>query len=219
MTLDKILLNQLLLIKMKNLGKIVLVVSFLFLSVLPVLAINEPKVSPLREEVREETSQGTESALIKAARQGSEGKVATIAGKLDARKKEIIKNYFGLMIRRSEAAINRLSKIIVRIESRIGKIEETDKKIKLTVAKQQLAKAKESLNQNGLQIKEIQTQMATIMEEDSTKESFAEVKTMINDLKKSLLETRKILTKIIGDIKGLKVGQTATPSAAIKEVE
>lgn len=200
---------------MKNIGKVILVVSFLFLSALPIMAANKTQATA----VREETSQGTGSGLMTTTRQENtlEAKVATFAGKLDVRKKGIIKNYFGLMIRRFQAAINRLNKIIIRVESRIGKIEETDKKINLTATKKQLTKAKESLNQNSLQIKEAETKMTTILEENNPKESFAEVKTMLNDIKKSLLETRKTLTKIIGDIKGLKVGQTATPSAAVKE--
>ena len=98
---------------MKNIGKVILVISFLFLSALPVLAVNKTQVNA----VREETTQGTGSGSITTTRQENtlETKVATFAGKLDVRKKEIIKNYFRLMIRRLQAAVNRLNKIIIRI--------------------------------------------------------------------------------------------------------
>jgi hypothetical protein len=202
---------------MKNIGKIILAVFFIFLTALPVLAVGERVVT------REENNQGTQSGLTKTIREEVKNefkeKIATLSGKLEARKKEVIKNQFNFIIRRLKAATSRLNKIVIRIESRIDKIEANDKKIDLAAAKTELAKAKINLTKNNTEIEALQTEMETILEGDTPKEDFKEIKTKINEVKKSLLETRKALIKIIGEIKGLRIGQIATPSAAIKETE
>ncbi|MCX6725830.1 MAG: hypothetical protein NT052_00735 [Candidatus Shapirobacteria bacterium] len=194
---------------MKNSAKTFLVIIFLLIVTSPILAINSTaspnsSSSGLNKEIKIETA---------------EEKVASIAGRLDVRKKEVIKNYFHLITTRIEAAINRLNKLVIRIESRIAKIEKSDKKIKVSSSKQQLIQAKENLASASAQLKEIENQMDIVIESNTPNEDFKKIKNMVTSLKKNLIETQKILTKVIGEIKGLQVGQTATTSALPKEVD
>ena len=184
--------------KMKKNYPLILALLFLFLLTFPVRA------------ARNEATQGAATGVGQTARQE---KIATIEARLNLRKKEIIKNYFRTMTKRLEAAINRLNKLITRIESRITKIEANDKTINTKVIKKDLTEAKGQLTTASAKLNEMTTKMETVVESNTPKEGFMAVKDIIKEIKQDLIEIHQILVKVIGDIKGLRVGNSATPSA------
>ena len=227
-TLDKVLLNHLLLIKMKNLGKTLLPLLLLLLTALPVLAVGEAKVNTVRQTAQEESMMGENNGISQTIRQeaqeevrsGLKEKAANLAGRIDVRKQEIIRNHFGFIARRFQAAINRLGKIVIRIESRITKIEEDDSKINLTAIKKELVGIKESLNESSQQIEAIQAEAEKALTDDNTKQAFEEIREKTNEIKEELIENRQALSKIIGGIKGLGLGpKTAEPTEENQEAE
>jgi len=146
-------------------------------------------------------------------KEGLEDKIATIQARLSLRKKEIIKIYFQAMTKRLEAAINRLNKLITRIESRITKIETTNEDINTKVIKKDVQKAKDKLLLTTNKLNEAKIKIDGLLESNTPKEAFTEVRDIIKEIKQYLTDIHGILVKVIGDIKGLRVGNTATPSA------
>jgi len=213
---------------MKNLGKTLLPLLLLLLTALPVLAVGEAQVNSVRQETQEEAMMGENNGVNQAVRQetqeevrsGLEGKDATLINKIDARKQETIRNNFGFIVRRFQAAVNRLGKIVIRIESRIAKIEEENSKINLTAVKKELVEIKESLNKSSQQIEKAQMEMEKTLTSNSPKQAFEEIKEMTDEIKKELIKNHQALSKIIGEIKGLRLGQTTTtPSIGVQEIE
>jgi len=187
--------------KMKKNYPLILALLFLFLLTFPVRA------------ARNEATQGAATGVGQTARQE---KIATIEARLNLRKKEIIKNYFRIMTKRLEAAINRLNKLITRIESRITKIEANDKTINTKVIKKDLTEAKGQLATASAKLNEMTTKMETVVESNTPKEDFTKVKSTADEISQILVKVHQTLVKVIGDIKGLRVGNSSTPSAVIE---
>ena len=187
--------------KMKKNYPLILALLFLFLLTFPVRA------------ARNEATQGAATGVGQTARQE---KIATIEARLNLRKKEIIKNYFRTMTKRLEAAINRLNKLITRIESRITKIEANDKTINTKVIKKDLTEAKGQLATASAKLNEMTTKMETVVESNTPKEDFTKVKSTADEISQILVKVHQTLVKVIGDIKGLRVGNSSTPSAVIE---
>ncbi|MCX6724856.1 MAG: hypothetical protein NTV20_02025, partial [Candidatus Shapirobacteria bacterium] len=197
---------------MKNLGKFILALSFLFFIASPATAVGTQTATPgattgLKKNVSQEVSQVKEKI---------QERVATIEARLGARKKEIIRNYFTVMTRRLEAAINRLNRLITRIDSRIAKIEANNKDINTEPIKKDIQKAKDKLLLAPNKLNEAKIKIDGLLESNTPKESFAEVRDIIKEIKQDLIDIHQILVKVIGDIKGLRVGTTSTPSATIE---
>ncbi len=194
-------------------------ISFIFLSLAsPVLGIqttpsailNQPK--NLREEATQGATSGKGLTIREEAREKNQERIATFQARLSVRKKEIIRNHFARVTRRLEAVINRFNRLIERIESRISKIEANDPNIDTSLMKKQIEQAKEKLNSTKNQLDEAKTQMEVIIESNTPHEGFLQVKDIITEIRKNLIEIHQILVKVIGDIKGLRVGNTSTPS-------
>lgn len=179
---------------MKKIFALTLFLSFFFLAVSPAIALTATPASE-RQEKRIE-------------------KIASIEAKLNVRKKEIISNHFLRMTKRLEAAINRLNRLITRIESRITKIETNNENIKTEPIKKDIKKAKDKLLLATNKLNEAKIKIDDVLQNNTPKEAFAEVRNMIQEIKKDLVEVHRLLVKVIGDIKGLRVGNSATPSAA-----
>jgi septal ring factor EnvC (AmiA/AmiB activator) len=184
--------------KMKKIYPLILALLFFFLFTFPVRA------------ARNEATQGAATGVGQTVRQE---KIATIEARLNTRKKEIIRNHFLRMTKRLEAAINRLNRLITRIESRIAKIEANNKDINTEPIKKDIQKAKDKLLLATNKLNEAKIKIDGLLESNTPKETFTEVRNMIQEIKKDLVEVHRLLVKVIGDIKGLRVGNSATPSA------
>jgi len=169
----------------------ILFLSLFFLAVSPVRAITATPASE-RQEKRIEKLQD---------------RVASIEAKLNVSKKEIIRNHFLRMTKRLEAAINRLNRLITRIESRIAKIEANNEDINTEPIKKDIQKAKDKLLLATNKLNEAKIKIDDVLQSNTPKETFAEVKNMIQEIKKDLVEVHRLLVKVIGNIKGLRVGE------------
>lgn len=126
-----------------------------------------------------------------------EVKKTEISLRLSAIRRERIRSYFGKMIVRIEATIERLEKLITRIESRIGdnsKVQETVNK-----AKTELAKAK-------LELATLKLQLENLLESDDPKLVFGQIQDSLKIIKGYLRKTHVLLVQTIGELKGLRVG-------------
>ncbi|MEK7182771.1 MAG: hypothetical protein AAB694_01280, partial [Patescibacteria group bacterium] len=142
-------------------------------------------------------------------RQQIEERRATIAAQLEERRKELIRKFFNRMVERIEAAIERLERLIGRIERRIAKLEAagedmTDVKSQVNDAKTKLGNAKDDLQdaKDGLE---------DVLSSNDPKAAFKQIGQTIRGIVRQLVEVHRILVHLIGDIKGLRVGQEGSP--------
>ena len=191
---------------------------FLFVMAVPALAIQtKPSVISAREEARNEATQGAQTGdretVREEARENIQERTATIQARLTERKKVTIQNHFSRVIRRITAAVNRLYLLIDRIESRLLKIEQQDSSADLSLIKKDVATAKTKLDQTAAQLESIKTEAEKLIESETPKDSFTQIKESVTAVREALVEVHQMLVKVIGDIKGLRVGNSSTPSA------
>lgn len=125
-----------------------------------------------------------------------EEKKAERLEKLSAIKRERIMNYSNKMIVRLEATVERLEKLITRIEKRdVSEIKTSlnEAKQKLTLIKSNVATLKDSLNN-----------MTTV---EDPKAEFEKVREALKGIQNDFKEVHSKLVKLVGDIKGLRVGE------------
>ncbi|PIZ46750.1 hypothetical protein COY29_06110 [Candidatus Woesebacteria bacterium CG_4_10_14_0_2_um_filter_39_14] len=179
---------------MKNLKRFILSLLLFFFIFSPTIVLAQPNqatTTGVRETVREEIRE----------------KTATVQAFLSERKQEIIRNHFSRVARRLTAAIERLNRLISRLESRLAKIEETNENLNTETIKADIVSGKEKLDQAGIQLENVKTKMNEIIESETPREGFVEIKEMVGEIRESLVEVHQILVKVIGDIKGLRVGE------------
>ncbi|MCJ7804215.1 hypothetical protein MUP35_00570 [Patescibacteria group bacterium] len=201
---------------MKKLKRFILALLLFFFIFSPTIVLAEPNLIQTREENQNEAGQATATGVRETVREEIREKTATVQAFLSERKQEIVRNHFSRVVRRLTAAIDRLNRLINRLESRLAKVEQEDKNINTTLIKKDLASAKEKLDQAGIQLENVKTKMNEIIESKTPKEGFVEVKEMVGEIRESLVGVHQILVKIIGDIKGLRVGNSSTTSATME---
>ena len=152
---------------------------------------------------------------IRDVREDIKENIATREGQrktnIAALRKDIVTNFFNLMFGRFEAAQDRLSKILARIESRVAKIKSADPSKDLTAIDAEVASVKTALSDNQTKIDTLKTDFNNAIASTTPKERFKTVFGDISVVKRNLENIRKSLSKIIGDIKGLHVGETGSP--------
>lgn len=200
---------------MKWLLKITTLLLFCFLIVSPVFAQadNTPTTSPLttRQEKLEQIRERVRGK-IESRHQLIQEHQATIAAKLTQRHQERILLFFNRLAKRMQAAITRLHRLIARIESRLAKIEAGEEGIETKDIKATLAEAKEKLAQAETALAEAQASFEDVLISEDPKEAFADTQELIKGIKNQLVEVHRLLVHVIGNIKGLRVGQSQNES-------
>lgn len=144
---------------------------------------------------------------LQGVKQQIRQKIATNEGQrktnMNNLRKEIVTNFFDTMLKRFEAAQDRLTKILARIESRVGKIKTDNPTFDLTNVDAEIASTKLALTDNQTKIDTLKTDFDAAIASSTPKERFKTVLGDITTIKKDLENIRKSLSKVIGDIKGL----------------
>ncbi len=153
---------------------------------------------------------------LQNVRQEFKEKSATREGerkeKMDDLRKSIVSNFFNIMLKRLQSAQDRLTKIMTRIETRVVKIKSEDPSKDLTKVDAEIASTKDDLLDNQAKIDTLKTDFDAMITSTSPRELFKNVKVDIKDVKDGLQNIRRSLSQIIGDIKGLHVGETKEAS-------
>lgn len=184
---------------MKRLALIILTLSLFFTPSLALAQTTLPtpvrnlKKQEVRQEVRQKIENKKEEMKQKVEKEKEERKE-----KLTQKRKEIIKNHFQRMLKRFEAVVSRLEKLIARIETRMNKIGYNDRA--------DLNKAKESLASAKSKIEVLKSDFEKVLVSENLKESFKQVAQTAREIKKEFVEVHKLLVHIIGNLKGLRVG-------------
>lgn len=159
---------------------------------------NNPDLGELRRKVIEKRE---------TVREELQEKRATMAARLTEMRRERIRHFYGLITNRTQAAINRLEKLIARIESRLSKIEAEDEEIDTSEIREDIDEAKDRLAEASAALSEAKTSLEDILSTEEPKEAFADVRDLVKGIKNELISVHQILVQVIGDIKGLRVGQ------------
>lgn len=195
---------------MRKILRAIIFISFCFILVFPVLAqeTNTPTTSPviarqeklqeIRTRVREKIE--TRHQLIQEHR-------ATITAQLTERRQERVRFSFNRLTKRFQAATSRLRRLTARIDSRLAKIEAEGEEVDTTDVKVTLATTKEKLSEAETALAEAQAGFGDTLNSENPEEAFADVKDLIKGIKQQLVEAHRLLVHLIGDIKGLRVGQ------------
>lgn len=113
-------------------------------------------------------------------------------------RRERIRSYFGRMVTRLEATIERLTKISEKISTRIDSLEGDQSALKdqVKLANQKISSAQTELNQ-------MKTDIETVLDSDKPQDEFKGIIDSVKKIKMSLVEAHRLLVQVIGDIKGL----------------
>ena len=131
---------------------------------------------------------------------------AEIRSKISAVRRERIRNYFGKMVVRIEATIERLQILIDRIETRIAKIKEGDEEINTTEVEITVTDAKETLEKAKTELDNLKTNLEDMLASDNPRDNFQDVRNSLKTVIGYIREAHKSLAIAIGNIKGLRVG-------------
>lgn len=121
--------------------------------------------------------------------------------------------YWTIIRERHEATIKRLEKVILRLEQRIVKTEIESEDLDITSAKEELANAKDMLEEAKDSFEALNDNMELIVNTEFSKETFFLAKENSSQIKSDLKEVHKILVHIIGNLKGLRVGNSKSATA------
>ncbi len=137
-----------------------------------------------------------------------EERKATKEAEIKEKRGERIKHYWELLGKRIQATIERLEKLIGRIESRLAKIKEANPEKDFSSVEANIKEAKELLADAEAKYDEAGDALEDLLESEDPKNAFKKLREDIKDIKDILSKVHRILVHVIGDIKGLRVGQT-----------
>jgi DNA repair exonuclease SbcCD ATPase subunit len=172
-----------------------------------------------QEEVRKEIQERKEERieLFEQKREELQQRIqehkATSAAKLQVRNQVRAKEYFGRIETRFEATIQRLETLIERIEARLAIYKESDPDLDLTDIQMQIDEAKTLLTQTSADIQATSDSLDDVLDNDNPKDAFSVIRESISEAKTNLIKVHSILVHVIGDIKGLRVGNTTVNTA------
>lgn len=134
-------------------------------------------------------------------------KRATREAQLTENRKLRIRTFYNTLAKRLNAAIGRLERLTDRIESRVAKIKENNEDLDLKKVEADLLAAKSLLANAEAELNAATENLDTVLESNNPKEAFEIIKSVIQGVRKDLVDVHRLLVKLIGDIKGLRVGQ------------
>lgn len=144
---------------------------------------------------------------IEANKLQREEKREEIKNKITTVKRERIRSSYGKMVIRIESITTRIEKLTLKIEERLQKISDSDENIDTTVIQDSLDKAKQILDDTKMQTSKLSDNLETMLASENPTEVMKNIKDSIKTIKDNLKEVHEILVSVIGDVKGLRVGE------------
>lgn len=159
--------------------------------------INSDK--PVNQEIKQK---------IEVKREGGITDLKIVRTKISATRRERIRNYFGKAVTRTESLITRLENLISRMEVRIEKINEGVEDLDTTQAETNIADAKIALQSATDKLQEVQDSFEDVLSSDDPKDAFGGIVELFRGIKADLKEVHILLVHSIGELKGLRIGNT-----------
>ena len=197
---------------MKKISVLILPVIILVISLGPIYAkeisqlTKDERKAQVQQTIEERRQLNTQRRL--ELKQTIEERKASQAARLADIRRQRISHFFGLMKKRIEALILRIERLIARIESRLAKIEETEEEIDTANIHENLDTAKALLEESKDLLILAEEELENTLSSEDPKEAFEIVRETIHQIRDNLKEVHRLLVHVIGDLKGLRVGQT-----------
>jgi chromosome segregation ATPase len=138
-----------------------------------------------------------------------EQKKASVEAKIKDLRNQRIMSYWSNIQDRLQGVINRLNNITDRINSRLA-IVETQTTKDLTGIRDQIAQAQETIADAQIKLNAINTDFDSVLNSSNPQTAFKGLITDIKAIRDDLVKAHRLLIHVIGDIQGLRVGQTDT---------
>ena len=184
--------------------------TFLLLSSFSVTVSAQPfgdssqKRADIQQMIEEKKAENEQKRL--GIQNRIEEKKASHSARLTALRQERLRFFYSQMSRRIDALIDRLDILIIRIESRIAKLNEEGADTSEVEAEVESAKV---ILSDTLELKEeADVMFEEIISSEDPKEAFSQLRNLVGNIKLNLIDVHRILVKTIGNIKGLRVGNT-----------
>jgi len=165
-----------------------------------------------RREVRKDAAQQADSVRGQV-REHNEGKIGTstlrrvsderraeVAQKIGQRREALIRAYAERMIRRFEAALERLTRLGDRLELRLIKLEENG--IDVAHARELLGESRNKIQEARGKIAETETEIYAALGSDDPKEAFGKVRELLKGAVEKIKEAHRALVDAVRAIKG-----------------
>jgi chromosome segregation ATPase len=195
----------------------ILATILVFMAATSVFALNDSATNSSRKSGLIEEKIQERQTRLEQLRETRQIRIASIEAKVSAVKQNAIRRYYKNMSDRINALIDRLNKLILRIESRIAKIEGSGTAVDQSV-KDEVNKAKQLLSDTQALLTSSDGMLEDVLSSNQPKEAFSIIRENIKDIKANLVEVHRILVHVIGEIQGLRVGNTQqlspTPTTA-----
>jgi hypothetical protein len=176
--------------------KLFLILALGFLILTPPVLAQTTRPSPRNQGVRADVR-----ATMEAKREENRNKITAI-------RRERIRSFFGKMVVRVEATIERLEKLIERLETRIASIKKTDEKLDTSKAESTIKEARITIEKAKLELTALKARLEELLASDDPKLVFGQIQDSLKTIKDYLKETHVLLVQTIGEIRGLRVGDT-----------
>jgi len=176
--------------------KLFLILALGFLVLTPPVLAQTTRPSPRNQGVRAEVR-----ATIEARREENQNRITAV-------RRERIRSFFGKMVVRIEATIERLEKLIERLETRIASIKEGEEDLDTTKAEDAIKEAKTTIEKAKLELTSLKARLEELLASDEPKLVFGQIQESLKTIKGYLKETHVLLVQTIGEIRGLRVGDT-----------
>lgn len=144
---------------------------------------------------------------------------ATRTARLQARNKVRIRTLYGRIEIRLNAAIERLNRLIERIETRLAIYKNNNPDLDFDSIESDIETAKDLLAQASASLEALKTNLEDVLASEDPKQGFAVIRESVKEIKDNLVEAHRLLVHIIGDIKGLRVGNTGVQKDVPKPTE
>lgn len=131
-----------------------------------------------------------------------------VRNKITTVKRERIMSNYNKMIIRINATIERIETLTSRIEGRLDRITTQNDSFDTTLIKESLDQAKEKVATAKIESVSLEGRINTLVDSPSPKDEMSKIKSSLSIIKTNLKDAHLLLVKVIGDIRGLRVGDT-----------
>lgn len=187
--------------------------SVLFAKKPDVNASSSPKPSPYgqiknqtQSQEREEKREELRERILERLNIRNANRLAK-AEALTEKKQELVRSYFNRMVTRLNEVIAKINLLISRIEARLAIINDAGEDT--SNVQDEIDKAKTLLLEAQADLDASSANIDLVLSSGDPKSAFSEIRNSIKSVKSKLVEVHRILVHLIGDIKGLRIGNTS----------
>ncbi len=188
-----------------------LALLLLFLSAQPTAATtNSEQITIINKTTTEVTARATATANSgdqESQQQDQQIVRQEISNKIDQKTQTRLRNLSGIFTNRLSGLIERLNSIISRLEARLVIIEQQNQELEVSEIKATIENAKNSLALAEKQTADLTNQLDSFVQlETDPFQVIQQAKDSFREIHALLLSVRQDLTKAIGLIRGLRIG-------------